>query len=142
MADAVMKHQLKELNIHSKHVVDSAGTGGWHQGETPHEGTRDVLKRHAVSDQGIFARQIVKEDFEKFDYIFAMDKANLKDIEQFARKNNIIPKHLELFMASVTDPTYQKEVPDPYYTGEFDLVFDMVNEGCIGILKEYKLIPS
>jgi protein-tyrosine phosphatase len=136
MADAVMRHKVKLAKLDKKIKIDSAGTGGWHQGETPHQGTREVLKKNLVSDEGIFARKLEKEDFQKFDRIYVMDKSNLKDVEQFARKHSIVPTHLELFMNPVADKSYPLEVPDPYYTGEFDFVYELVNEGCTAILAD------
>jgi protein-tyrosine phosphatase len=136
MADAVMRHQVKLAGLEKIVRVDSAGTGGWHQGETPHEGTREVLRRYGVSDEGIFARKIEHDDFHRFDRIYVMDKSNLKDVEHFARKHQIVPSHLELFMQSIAARNYPLEVPDPYYTGEFDLVYELVTAGCTAILAD------
>ena len=137
-----MRHQLKANGLDSQYTVDSAGTGGWHAGETPHVGTREVLHRYQVSDADIFARQIKPTDFSEFDFIFAMDKANIKDIEQFAKKHKQEIRHLSLFLAhakdqeKTKDKDYPTEVPDPYYTGQFDYVYDLVNQGCEAIIKD------
>ncbi|MFC0211685.1 low molecular weight protein-tyrosine-phosphatase [Paenibacillus chartarius] len=131
MAEAVMRRKVQEAGLAERIKVDSAGTGNWHTGKPPHEGTRGILKRHGVDDSGIRARQVREDDFHEFAYIIAMDDSNVVNLGRFAPKEHrsevkklldFVPKHLG------------GDVPDPYYTGNFEEVYDMVNEGCERLL--------
>src|SRR5689334_2678843 len=67
MAEAVFQHMVNEAGLSSKFSLDSAGTGGWHAGETAHRGTLNVLKDHNIPYDGR-ARQFIRADLDKFDY--------------------------------------------------------------------------
>jgi protein-tyrosine phosphatase len=132
MAEAVFRSHVKNAGLGDKIAVDSAGTGDWHTGKPPHEGTIKILKQYGVDDTGIFARQVRKEDFHDFHYIIAMDDMNVTNLTQWAPNEHkvevkklldFVPKHLG------------GNVPDPYYTGNFEEVYDMVDEGCSHLLK-------
>jgi len=127
MAEAVFRHKVKEAGLAGVIEADSAGTSGWHEGEPPHHGTRRVLDRHGIDYSGIFARPVVREDFHKFDYIVAMDDRHVQDLEHiFGGK-----KHPRLFRLLDLQPDCEnKNVPDPYYHGNFDEVHEMIDRGC------------
>lgn len=132
MAEAVFRHQVKQANLADKITVDSAGTGDWHIGKPPHRGTRDILKRYGISDSGIAARQVCREDFDDFHYIVAMDDMNVKDLERW------FPSDRKVEVKKMLDyvPKHAGgNVPDPYYTGNFDEVYEMVDEGCRNLLQ-------
>ncbi|TVY00335.1 low molecular weight protein-tyrosine-phosphatase [Paenibacillus cremeus] len=131
MAEAVFRHKVKQAGLADLIEVDSAGTGDWHTGERPHEGTRRILKHNGVDDSGIRARQVRKLDFEHCRYIIAMDKSNVNDLTRWTPAEHqaevkklldFVPKH------------NGGDVPDPYYTGNFQEVYDMVDEGCDRLL--------
>ncbi|WP_338471779.1 low molecular weight protein-tyrosine-phosphatase [Niallia sp. XMNu-256] len=135
MAEAIFRDLVKKEGLEGKIKIDSAGTGDWHIGHPPHQGTRDILKKYQVSDEGILARQIVSEDLGQFDYIIGMDDQNITNIQKLGD----IPSHVKVkrLMDFVEDST-QKEVPDPYYTGKFDEVYELVTAGCSRLLEEIK----
>lgn len=139
MADAVMQNLVKEAGLSDKIQVDSAGTGGWHVGEPAHHGTRDILKKHEVPYDGR-ARQFKRNDVNEFDYILGMDTSNLADLQQIADQlgHSKIDKQPEinlfLHYANETHSTNVKEVPDPYYSGNFDYVYELVVKGCQALL--------
>lgn len=135
MAEAVFRDYVAREGLNDKIEVDSAGTGNWHVGNPPHEGTSTLLKEKGISTEGMKARQIVQEDGEKFDYIIAMDSQNLKDL-----RNVIIEKEgsvVTLFLDLVENAPF-KDVPDPYFTGNFDEVYDLVTQGCEALLERIK----
>src|SRR5947209_2401843 len=80
MAEAVFMHKVREAGLEGEVEADSAGTGSWHLGEPPHAGTRKILAAKGVEYDGR-ARLLQPEDLERFDYVVAMDRANLRDIE-------------------------------------------------------------
>ncbi|MND85083.1 Low molecular weight protein-tyrosine-phosphatase YfkJ [compost metagenome] len=131
MAEAVFRHLIKEEGLENQFIIDSAGTGDWHTGNPPHQGTRSILDQNGVSYEGLRARQVATSDFSDFDYIIAMDNKNEQDLIRLAKQQKArIIKLLELVPDSKI-----KEVPDPYYTGNFDEVYDMVTAGSKALLE-------
>lgn len=131
MAEAVMRELVNKKGLNDKILVDSAGTGDWHIGAVPHEGTRKVLKKYNVNFEGIRARQIIPKDLETFDYIITMDDENFKNVN--AMKNNSSTAKIMRMLDFVPEEE-DKNVPDPYFDGKFDRVYELVNKGCENIL--------
>ncbi|WHY75428.1 low molecular weight protein-tyrosine-phosphatase [Neobacillus sp. WH10] len=125
MAEAMFRDLLKKENLTNKITVDSAATSSWHIGSPPHKGTLAILNKYNISSGGLVGRQLTKEDFEKFDYIIGMDESNIKNISAITGYPNH-PKIIRLL--DLTD--HNKDVPDPYYTGDFQETYDLVLEGC------------
>ncbi|MBS2967755.1 low molecular weight phosphotyrosine protein phosphatase [Metabacillus sp. KIGAM252] len=135
MAEAVFRGLVKEEGLESKISVDSAGTGDWHIGKAPHEGTQEILNRNSISFDGMAARQVVKEDLSKFDYIICMDAENLGNVRRMAGYDQT--GHIGRLLDYVEDAEVL-DVPDPYFTGNFDEVYELVGKGCRGLLEEIK----
>lgn len=131
MAEAVFRRKVEEAGLSDRIEADSAGTGNWHTGEPPHEGTRRILKQYGIDDAGIRARQARKDDFHQFRYIIAMDESNVKNLLRLAPAGHgaEVKKLLDF-----VPERFGKDVPDPYYTGNFEEVYEMVNEGCDRLL--------
>lgn len=135
MAEAVFRDLVEKEGLQEKIICDSAGTGGWHIGNPPHQGTRDILKVNNIKDTGIYARQLAEKDLEEYDYLIAMDNSNIANI----RKLNEMLDHTKVrLLMDYTDHAVGKEVPDPYYTGNFEEVFALVKDGCAGLLMDIK----
>lgn len=130
MADGVFQHMVNEAGLSTKIKIESAGTSGYHTGQHAHRGTRKVLEKNNIDYDGR-SRGFIKEDFAKFDYILAMDASNLANINELKTADTQATIRLFLEYATGFEET---EVPDPYYTGGFDYVFDMVISGCTGLL--------
>ena len=129
-----MRHIVNEHGLSGEIDVDSAGTGGWHTGEPPHTGTRKRLTQAGISYDGIYARKLSREDIAKFDYIIGMDSENLRDIRSYCSQGTSSKTHL--LADFVPDCSWKsgKDVPDPWYTGDFDETFELVHEGCEQLL--------
>lgn len=135
MAEAVFRDLIIRDGLEQRITVDSAGTGDWHVGHPPHEGTREVLNRYAISYKGMKARQLSVQDGGGFDLIVAMDTRNEQDIREklgLSAKAEIIRFLLLLPEKGMAD------VPDPYYSGNFDEVYEMVKDGCVKLLEKVK----
>lgn len=136
MAEAIFQNMVNEAGLSDKIFVDSAGTGGWHVGESAHRGTLGVLKRHAIPYNGR-ARQVIPRDLSEFDYILAMDKSNLADLRRYA-DTSAAEIRLFLSYAHAAGSVAEDEVPDPYYDGRFDYVYDLVNKGSAALLQRIR----
>lgn len=140
MAEAIFQKLVDDAGLSHLISVDSAGTGSWHIGDRAHSGTREVLKRHAIPYDGR-ARQVQPGDMSADgSYIIVMDENNMGDL---LRRYGPRPRmHRLLEFASQTDIS---DVPDPYYSGKFEEVFQLVADGCRGLLaaiREYEGLDS
>jgi len=133
MAEALFRDMLVKENLTDQIIVDSAATSSWHVGDPPHKGTLTILKKYNVSTKGLVGRQMKQDDFEDFDYIVGMDTSNVKNIYQLTGKPNH-PKIIRLL--DLTE--HKKDVPDPYYTGNFQETYDLVSQGCRELLKKIR----
>lgn len=129
MAEAVFQKMVNDAGLSDKIAVDSAGTGSWHVGETAHPGTRRILSQQGIPYDGR-ARQIQPEDLrDESTYIIAMDQSNLNDLK---RRYGQHPRTYRLLDFAGQDG--ERDVPDPYYTGNFETVYELVSDGCRGLL--------
>mgnify|MGYP005846983833 CR=1 FL=1 len=132
LAEGIMKTKLPKDIFE----VDSAGTGGWHAGELPDSRSIAIAKKYGIDISNQRARKFQLKDFETFDYIFVMDKSNLKDVLQLA-PNQTAKAKVQLILNTIHNPK-TTEVPDPYYGGEdgFEHVYQLLNEACEEIAKK------
>lgn len=128
MAEAVFQKMVDEAGLGEQITVDSAGTGSWHVGEMAHRGTRRVLRQHDIDYAGR-ARQISDADVDSQSYIIAMSQSNVDAFRQ--RFGDHTRLHRLLDFASEADV---EDVPDPYYSGNFEYVYRLVEDGCRGLL--------
>jgi protein-tyrosine phosphatase len=113
--------------------VDSCGTGGWHAGEPPHPPAIAAARKRGYDLTTLRARQITRADFTRFDRIIVMDRANLRDVRALRPEGGAEP---ELFLTHA--PQHGQEVPDPWYTGEYDRTLDMIEDAARGLIAALK----
>lgn len=136
-ADGIFRRLVSGANLDQKIIVDSAGTENWHTGKTPDSRTVAAASKRGYDLSVLRARQVRPSDFDEFDYILAMDKSNLADLERIKPPHFI--GHLGLFLEFGERGDY-REVPDPYY-GEndgFELVLDLVEGAAQGLLNHVR----
>lgn len=111
--------------------LDSAGTADYHVGEPPDRRSIAAAKRRGYDISGLRARQVTSADFSNFDYVLAMDDANLTELRRIAPRGRA---HVGLFLEFAAGP--DAEVPDPYYGGveDFERVLDLCESGARGLL--------
>ncbi|MBC5636158.1 low molecular weight phosphotyrosine protein phosphatase [Ornithinibacillus sp. BX22] len=131
MAEAVFRHLVEKKGLSEQISVDSGGIGSWHIGEAPHTGTRKILDQQNITYTGMKARQVSEKDWHDFNYIIAMDDQNINDLQKINSKTEHVV--VAKLMDFVTEPK-ELEVPDPYYTGNFDYTYELVSEGCTHLL--------
>lgn len=134
MAEGVFQHKVNEAGLGEKIMIDSAGTAGYHEGEQAHSGTRKMLQQNGIDYRGR-ARTLTRSDFHNFDYILAMDADNLADIQ--SRRPDDSKVVIKLFLDYAPDQPV-REVPDPYYNGRFQEVYDLVTAASHGLLAEVR----
>lgn len=137
-AEGVFLHLLDQAQLEDRVIADSAGTAGYHVGERPDPRTLATARGRGFSLPGV-ARQFVASDFERFDYILAMDRSNLSVLERLAPDDEARAK-LHLFRDFDPASPAGSEVPDPYYGGEdgFENVFDICTAAADGLLTHIK----
>ncbi len=134
MAEAILVHRVKDAGLSSQIEIDSAGTGDWHIGDSPHEGTLQILKTNGI-EHPMRARQIVASDLDEFDYLIVMDDKNERDVRAVAAAGD--RAHIARLLDYLPEAT-DKNVPDPYFTGDFDAVYRMVSAACDNLLEAVK----
>ncbi|WP_207061098.1 low molecular weight protein-tyrosine-phosphatase [Motiliproteus sp. SC1-56] len=134
-AHGVFLRLIEEAGLEGRVAVDSAGTAAYHIGKAPDPRTREAAVRRGYDLSALRARQVEPEDFQRFDYILAMDNSNLADLRDLAPAGGRARVQLFLEFAGSGAPS---EVPDPYYGGAdgFDQVLDLVEGAARGLLVE------
>lgn len=136
-AHGVLRHmaQVQGLNLE----VDSAGIMDYHEGDNADPRTISAAAQRGYDLTDIISRPIEREDFHKYDYIFAMDSSHLKALKELCPPQLLPQKKILLFMEYSENYKLQN-VPDPYYgRGDgFELVLDMIEEASLNFLKSLK----
>lgn len=133
-AEAILRHKIQDRG----HVIDSAGTHDYHVGREPDKRALRLLEQANISTSGMLARKVDRIDFEKFDYVIAMDRGHYDIL------NNIKPEETKssvILFSDFCNIFKSKDVPDPYYDGqeEFEVMMDIVKDGVDGMIKELSL---
>ena len=138
MAEGVLRRALQDAGLDRWVSVDSAGTHSYHIGDPPDPRAQGTARLRGVSIGNLRGRQVADVDFEKFDYILAMDGSNLATLKRRAPARS--QHKLRLFL-SFSRKYPNLDVPDPYYGGPqgFEGVMDMIEDGVAGLLKELRL---
>jgi protein-tyrosine phosphatase len=136
-ADGVIRKLVADAGLAEQIQVDSAGTAGWHIGRAPDPRTVAAAQKRGFDLSPLCARQVTRVDFAEFDYVLAMDKSNLSDLQ--ALKPAGYRGHLGLFLAFSEQQKF-REVPDPYHGGNdgFELVLDLVEDAALGLLNDIR----
>ena len=123
MAEAIFRDLLAKRGLAGVVEVDSAGTSSWHEGERPHKGTLQKLAEHGISTAGMYSRPLVREDASRFDLFVCMDVSNVHDAKKIVG---------DVPMITLLD---NQDVPDPYYTGDFEETYQLCVQGCKKLLE-------
>ncbi|MCP4488677.1 MAG: low molecular weight phosphotyrosine protein phosphatase [Gammaproteobacteria bacterium] len=135
-AHGVFQAMVDEQGLGDIIVVESAGTHGFHIGNPPDLRSQEVARRHELDLSGLRARQFLAGDFNDFDFIIGMDKANISDM--ISIKPDAYTATVSLLL-DYSEKYSLLEVPDPYYDNDgFNLVFDMVSDASAGLLRHIR----
>lgn len=136
MAEAVFAHRVHAAGLQDSIEVDSAGTGHWHVGQSANPGSLTILEREDIPYDGR-ARLLTGDDLEEFDYIVAMDRQNQADIMAMGSGR----AKVVLFMQFAPQAGVA-EVPDPYYDGRFEVVYELVKQASDGLLAAIRKVHA
>ncbi len=112
--------------------IDSAGTHAYHIGNPPDSRSQQSARKYCVDLSNQRARQVHESDFYYYDYIIAMDMDNIEILKSISPTDS--QSQIKLLLDYLPDASLQS-VPDPYYEGKFDEVFEMVYEACTSFLE-------
>ena len=135
-AEAIFISLLDKKRLTDGFIVDSARTGSWHIGKRADSRMRNAAERRDINILSK-TRQITSKDFDKFNYILAMDDSNFRNIQDLKNRTALTNfasiKKIQDFRSVFNEP----EVPDPYFGGDegFDYVLDILEDSVKGFLE-------
>ncbi|MCR4737396.1 MAG: low molecular weight phosphotyrosine protein phosphatase, partial [Bacteroidales bacterium] len=129
MAEFVMKRKVEERGLSAQFEIASAATSREEIGNPVYPPARRMLQAHGFSCAGKTARQMTRADYEHYDYIIAMDRNNLRNMQRIIGQD--VAGKISLLMDYTDTP---RDVADPWYTGDFQATWDDVQEGCDRLL--------
>ena len=134
MAEFVMKDMVHKRGLDDRFEIASAATSWEEIGNPVYPPARRKLAQHGISCGGHHARQMTREDYDRYDHIIGMDHANIRNILRITGGD---PEGKVSLLLDHTARAGQ-EVADPWYTGDFDETWQDVSAGCAGLLEEMK----
>ena len=136
-AQGVFERLVEEHKLTHVIEIDSAGTHAYHIGERPDERASAAALQRGIDLSSQQARRVSADDFERFDYVLAMDRDNYDILA--ASCPGEMQSRVRLFLEFAPD-LLTREVPDPYYGGPsgFERVLDLIEEASAGLLAEIR----
>lgn len=129
MAEFVMKDMVSKAGLSDDFEIASAATSREEIGNPVHYGTRNILKKYGISTEGKYARRMTASDYRKYDLLIGMEQVNVRNILGITGGD---PEGKVVRLLDYTDNP--RDIADPWYTGEFDLTYRDVKEGCEALL--------
>ena len=130
MAESVLTHMVKQRHIDRLFDINSAATSREEIGNPPHHGTVNKLRQVGIPLIPHRAVQMTKADYEKYDYLIGMDDWNIRNMLRIAGGD---PDHKIRKLLSFADS--ERDIADPWYTGNFDETYDDIIEGSEAFLR-------
>lgn len=137
LAHGIFERLVEEAGLAERISVDSAGTHAYHIGEPPDPRSQETASKRGIDLSTQRGRKVAADDFERFDYILAMDNGNFTMLVDACPSEH--RGKVRLFMEFAPEHG-AREVPDPYYGGAsgFENVYDMVDAAARGLLEEIR----
>lgn len=127
MAEYVMKYLVEQAQLTDQFLIESAATSTEEIGNPVYPPARRKLAEHGISCNGHAARQMTRADYCRYDLLIGMDSANLRNMTRIAGGD---PE------GKIRPLLYDKDVADPWYTGNFEATWQDVLRGCQALLEE------
>ncbi|WP_374122658.1 low molecular weight protein-tyrosine-phosphatase [Leptotrichia hongkongensis] len=132
MAEAVFREMVKKERLSDKIIIDSAATSSWEHGNPVHHGTKIRLAKEGIGVEGMYSRILNNDDLDA-DYIIGMDESNIENIKLFTNGKN--KGEIKMLLEYAEE---NREIKDPWFTGDFDTTYDDVVKGCNALLEFIK----
>jgi len=134
MAEFILKDMVKAKGLEGQYHIESAAVSTEEIGNPIYPPAKRCLTRHGVwFDSSRTARQVVREDYGRFDRIICMDRSNLRWISRIIPEDPQGKIRLMMSYAGIS-----RDVADPWYTGDFETTFQDIMEGCESMLEKEK----
>ena len=130
MAESVMTHMAAVNGLAGQFHISSAATSREEIGNPPHHGTVQKLREAGIPLVPHRARQMTGKDYEEYDYLIGMDDWNIRNMTRIAGGD---PEHKIKKLLEFAGST--RDIADPWYTGNFDVTYEDITEGCEALLK-------
>ena len=127
MAEYVMKYLVEQAQLTDQFLIESAATSTEEIGNPVYPPARRKLAEHGISCNGHAARQMTRADYSRYDLLVGMDSANIRNMTRIAGGD---PE------GKIRPLLYDKDVADPWYTGNFEVTWQDVLRGCQALLEE------
>jgi protein-tyrosine phosphatase len=139
MAEGIFRREIAKAGLMDKVHIDSAGTHSYHVGSKPDQRAQNAILKRGANIGNLRGRQVADVDFERFDYILAMDTANLNNLKRRAPAR--LHGKLRLLL-SFSRKYPNLDVPDPYYGGltGFEENLDMIEDAVQGLIREIQML--
>ena len=131
-AEGSFRSIVTKQNLSDRFDIDSAGTHAYHIGNPPDSRSQQTARKYGVELSNQRARQVHESDFYCYDYIIAMDTDNIEILRSICPANS--QSQIKLLLDYLPNPSFPS-VPDPYFEGKFDEVFEMVHAACTSFLE-------
>ncbi len=135
LAEGILQQKINKKKL--DWIVESAGTNGFHVAEPPHKLSQKVARLNGIDISHQQCRRFVKEDFESFDIIYAMASDIIEEMKSIGKEQYDNSKVKLILNESF--PGENGDIPDPWYGKEpgYHTVFDLIDEACDAIVKNY-----
>ena len=135
MAEFILKDMVQKQGIAEQFYIASAATSSEEiyrgVGNPVYPPARQELARHGISCEGKRAVQLVKSDYERYDYLIGMEDVNLRNMRRIFGEDR---EHKVYRLLEFTDEP-ERQIADPWYSGNFELTYRQIEEGCAAFLK-------
>ena len=130
MAEFIMKEKIKKNNLQDKFIIESKGTSYEEEGNDIYPNVKRLLDEKNISYTRRCATTLVEEDYEKYDYFIGMYQNNIRNMKYLFNNdpNNKVYRLLDF-------TSLKKDVEDPWYTRNFEKVYEEINIGCDKLLE-------
>ena len=130
MAEFVMKDIIQREGRENEYFIASSATSNEETGNPVHYGTRRKLAEYGISCEGKYAVRLRADDYDKYDMFIGMDSYNVVNMLKIFGHDKNKKIHLVLEFAGI-----DRDVADPWYTGDFDTTYEDVKKGCEALYK-------
>ena len=133
-AEAVFRERAARAGMADRIAIASAGTGDWHVGQPPDRRAIAHASKRGYDLRRLRARQVSPDDFARFDWILAMDRSVLRELDAMRPEGH--EGHVGLFL-DIAPGLRERDVPDPYFGGDegFEHVLDLIEEASEALLE-------